>query len=73
MSTNEIMFKLSLDSNYIKKSKMSICKDCVHNNGWLKEFYDCEIYNIVSVEYKQEGVFHTEIIKCNKYEAINND
>ena len=71
----QIAFRKSLDPEYIEKSKKSICKDCIHNLGFNGEFYDCEkvdnSFNLeLEIEYKQEGVFFTEIIKCTKYTEI---
>ena len=71
----EIEFKLGLDPEYINKSKESICKDCIHNLGFNKQFYDCEKaalnfgFDLV-VYYKEEGMFHSQIIKCNEYVKI---
>ena len=66
----EIIMKLGLDPEYITKSKKSICKDCVHNEGFKDENYECKLANAgvpFSVDYKREGVFHAEIIKCTKF------
>ena len=66
----DIEFKLHMDPLWIEKSKKSICKDCVHNEGFNDEFYECKLANAgvpFSVEYKREGVFYSQIIKCNKF------
>jgi hypothetical protein len=66
----EILFKLGLDPNYITKAKQSICQDCVWNLGFKEDFYECKQANDgvpFEVEYKREGVFHTEIVKCEKF------
>jgi len=63
----EILNRITLDKDYIEKAKKSICKDCENNLGFGREFYLCSQGHFAHVEYKKEGVFHTEIIKCDKY------
>lgn len=67
-----VLLRLSMDSEYLKKAKKSICKDCENSEGWLTENYLCKIAEnnpfSLDVEYKEEGVFHTQIIKCNMFE-----
>lgn len=61
-------FKKILDPNYIKKSKNSICKTCIHQLYWNGEFYECAVIDAdLVVKYKEDDIFHTEIIQCNKY------
>lgn len=51
-----------------EKSKESICKDCLGNEGFNGEFYDCSNTYNVTVEYEDDGtMFHTKIIKCTHY------
>jgi len=63
----EIFNRLMLDKEYVSKAKKSICIDCENNLGFGREFYLCSQGHFVRVEYRKEGVFHTEIIKCDKY------
>jgi len=65
--------RLSYDSEYIEKSKKSICQYCINNLGFNGELYECQVANNnlnFEVAYKREGVFHSEIISCQEYEPI---
>lgn len=67
---DEIM-KLQYDPRYIAKSYKSICKRCEHMIQWKKDHYECRLANQnvpFDVEYRREGVFHSQIIKCEKFQ-----
>jgi len=70
MKKVEIAMKLKLDPTHIERAKLSICRDCSHKQGFNGEYYDCDVAFHVLVDYKREELFHTQIIKCTKYDKI---
>jgi len=59
-----IQCRLTLDPEYIEKAKQSICKDCLNRIRFDGEYFLCALSG-VRVEYKREGVFHTQIVECD--------
>ncbi len=61
-------------AEWIENSKKSICKDCANNLGFNGMYYKCLIAFNVQVIYKRDvGLFHTEIIGCDKFKKKEED
>ena len=54
-----------------EKSKDSICKDCLYVMPFNGKYYGCIYSDYVTVEYEDDGsMFHTKIIKCDRYKEV---
>jgi len=63
----KIQMRMQLDPHYIEKARKSICQNCKASLGFNGEYYDCIHAMNVTVKYKREGIFHTQIIECSEF------